>query len=263
MAGYTKLSSSLVTSTVWRESSPTRCVWITMLALADAHGEVQASVPGLADVSRVSIEECEHALSIFLSPDKYSRTQNEDGRRITPIDGGWVLLNYSKYRDLLSMEHRRSLGRERARRFRKKEEVTQSNANVTPNNDKQYAEAEAKADSISSSSSADVDRLIESLPTPVMRTAWWAEIAAARHGMHGEVLTAEQIAIACRDYVANGHTETPSLRHFRAYLASAGRPRGGKPQNDSARPRLSKQEIGRQNLENAIARRAPAGEANG
>lgn len=141
MAGYTKLSSTLVTSTVWRENSTTRCVWITMLALADQHGEVQASIPGLADVSRVTIQECEAALAVFLAPDIYSRTKTNEGRRLMEIDGGWCILNYDKYRDLLSMEHRRTLGRERARRFRDKaessEEVTQSNAPVTRNNDKQ------------------------------------------------------------------------------------------------------------------------------
>ncbi len=32
---YTKLFHSIVTSTIWRETDPTRIVWITMLALAE------------------------------------------------------------------------------------------------------------------------------------------------------------------------------------------------------------------------------------
>ena len=48
MASYTKLSSTIINSTVWQEGLATKVVWITMLALADKHGEVMASVPGLS-----------------------------------------------------------------------------------------------------------------------------------------------------------------------------------------------------------------------
>jgi hypothetical protein len=48
VTGYTKLFSSIVSSTLWREPAATKVVWITMLALADRHGEVEASIPGLA-----------------------------------------------------------------------------------------------------------------------------------------------------------------------------------------------------------------------
>jgi len=134
MTGYAKLSSALVTSTVWRESATTRVVWITMLSLADRHGEVQGSVPGLADLARVTVPECRTALTCFLSPDPDSRTKAHGGCRVEEIDGGWALLNYAKFRDLYSAEHRRELGRARAARHRAKK-VTQNNAN----NDKQYA----------------------------------------------------------------------------------------------------------------------------
>lgn len=145
MTGYTKLSSALVTSTVWRESSDTRVVWITLLALANAHGEVMGSVPGLAHIAGVSVDACREALDRFRAPDPDSRTQDYEGRRIWDIDGGWFIINYGKHRDLLSVEHRRTLGRDRAKRHRdKKRDVTPSNADVTQSNDKQYAEANAK-----------------------------------------------------------------------------------------------------------------------
>jgi hypothetical protein len=79
-------------------------------------------------------------------------------------------------------------------------------------------------DSSSSALAADVVRLLEALPDDVAQMAWGSEIAAARQGMHGKPLTDEQIARACRDYVGNGHMGSPSLRHFRGFLASAGRP---------------------------------------
>jgi hypothetical protein len=116
--GYTKLFSSIVTSTIWQESAPTKVVWVTMLAMADTSGEIQSSVPGLAHIAQVSVGDTEAALAKFLAPDKYSRTPDFDGRRIEPIDGGWRLLNHGKYRYMLSEGDRKERDRERKRRYR-------------------------------------------------------------------------------------------------------------------------------------------------
>lgn len=101
---FTKLFSSITASTIWAARDQTRIVWITMLAMADQHGRVWASIPGLANIARVSIEDCETALEELLSPDKYSRTTEHEGRRIEPIDGGWRLLNHAKYRAIRDEE---------------------------------------------------------------------------------------------------------------------------------------------------------------
>ena len=98
MPNYTKLFNSIVTSTIWAEDDKTRLVWITMLALADQNGEVHSSIPGLARLAGVAVEDAEIAIGKFLGPDKYSRTPDNEGRRIAPIDGGWELLNHAKYR---------------------------------------------------------------------------------------------------------------------------------------------------------------------
>lgn len=154
MVGYTKLSSAIVTSTVWRECPETRVVWITMLALADQHGEVAASVPGLADVARVSVEACRAALERLSAPDPDSRTPDFEGRRIERIDGGWVILNHAKYRELQSKEHRDALNRERQARHRRRQAgrnaiVTRDALPVRDNNakQKQKADTEANAES--------------------------------------------------------------------------------------------------------------------
>lgn len=101
---FTKLFSSITASTIWAARDQTRIVWITMLAMADQHGRVWASIPGLANIARVSIEACETALEELLAPDKYSRTTEHEGRRIEPIDGGWRLLNHAKYRAIRDEE---------------------------------------------------------------------------------------------------------------------------------------------------------------
>lgn len=154
MANYTKLFNSIVTSTIWTEDDKTRIVWITMLAMCDQHGEVQASVPGIARLSGVSLEDAEMAIGKLLSPDKHSRTPDNEGRRIAPIDGGWELLNHAKYRRMASLADSKEATANRVKRHReRKAGVTSCNANVTPCNaavtvqtDKAeaYTEAEAK-----------------------------------------------------------------------------------------------------------------------
>ncbi len=109
--GYTKLFSTIVTSSMWSEDSDTRIVWVTMLALADQYGEVMASVPGLARTSNVPLDACKIALEKFLSPDEYSRTDANEGRRIEAIEGGWRLLNYELYREKMSLDERREYKR--------------------------------------------------------------------------------------------------------------------------------------------------------
>lgn len=117
--GYTKLFSSIVASTIWREDDKTRLVWITMLALKNERHEVEASLPGLADLARVSLVECEKAVKKLESADKYSRNQGHQGRRIEKCEGGWRILNGEYYRQHLSQEDRREYQREYQKAYRK------------------------------------------------------------------------------------------------------------------------------------------------
>lgn len=117
MGGYTKLFSSLLDSTIWLQPDGVRLVWITMLAMADRCGEVGAAVPGLAKRAGVSIEVCTQALNIFMSPDQYSRSVEYEGRRIKRIDGGWRLLNYEKYRKLMSLDDMKAKAAQRQARY--------------------------------------------------------------------------------------------------------------------------------------------------
>ena len=140
MAGYTKLFSTILASTIWREPAEVRVVWITMLAMADATGRVDGSIPGLADLSRVPVEKCQEALKCLSEPDYFSRTKTDEGRRIREIDGGWQILNYLKYRESDSTDLRREQNREAQRRWREKHKITVSK--VTPDKARS-AQAEA------------------------------------------------------------------------------------------------------------------------
>ena len=131
MAGFTKLVPEIVQSSIWNESSDTRVVWITMLALKDENGFVRGSSKTLSRMANVSLDKVEEALEKFLSPDPDSCTPDDDGRRIQEYTGGWLVLNHVKYRD---KEHiLREQNRERVRRFREKHKDNHSvtECNVT------------------------------------------------------------------------------------------------------------------------------------
>lgn len=52
------------------------------------------------------------------------------------------------------------------------------------------------------------------------RPAWEAELNATEQGMHGPLLSPEQIELACRDFLANGGLDSPnpSLKLLRGYM---------------------------------------------
>ena len=128
----------MLDSTVWQEALPTKICWITLLAMSDRNGEIQASIPGLAVRAGITLSDCEAALKSFMSPDKYSRTTDDQGRRIEVIEGGWALLNHEKYRAMSSKDDSKSSNSMRQARHRDKKRrnqpVTDSNAPVTDSN---------------------------------------------------------------------------------------------------------------------------------
>ena len=118
--GYTKLFADIVTSTIWQEPAGCRVLWITILALKGKDQICSATVPSLANLSGISIEDCEAYLDKFQSPDKHSRSQEDAGRRIRKTEDGWLVLNGEKYQDKLSKEDRKEQLRKAAQRFRDK-----------------------------------------------------------------------------------------------------------------------------------------------
>ena len=150
MPGYVKIFSAILQSTIWRETAPTKVVWITMLALADRDGFVGASVPGLADTAKVTLQECLDALKVLESPDEWSRTRTDEdqGRRIEKVDGGWHIINYQKYREMQSRAaaNEKAARRQAAWRERRKlrnNAVTSTVTPVTENNPIASASASA------------------------------------------------------------------------------------------------------------------------
>jgi hypothetical protein len=148
MSGFVKIYQTILDSSVWSEPHATRLVWITMLAMADAAGRVEASIGGLARRAQVTKEECENALNVLLSPDPDDKSKIDDGRRIRPCDRGWMITNAEYYRELRTLRQEQTA--ERVRRHRSKHQnvtrnaVTPGNGTITPVRTEAEAEAEAE-----------------------------------------------------------------------------------------------------------------------
>ena len=173
---FTKLFSSITESTIWCEPDATRIVWITMLAMADSRGRVWASIPGLANRARVTVEQAEAALTTFSQPDRYSRTPDHDGRRVEQIDGGWRLLNHEKYRSIRDEESikeskRKYINARRAEERASKPvevEVLQSNS---VERGRHNADADADADADTDTNTKKTAPRKRSAPTSVEKPA--------------------------------------------------------------------------------------------
>lgn len=128
MAGFTKLFSSITESTVWNEPHHVLRVWIGMLARSDADGIVEGSIPGFAHLCHVTVQEMTEAVERLSAPDPHSRTKDHEGRRIEAFHGGWLILNYVRYRQQAQAKegsrapyYRDYRKRQRERQFRERE----------------------------------------------------------------------------------------------------------------------------------------------
>lgn len=145
MSGFVKVYSSILDSSVWGESLATRVVWIAMLAMADKTGLVEASSDGIARAANVTQKQCDQALEVLSSPDPRSKSEQDDGRRVTKRDGGFQILNYLKYREMQT--HKQKVDAERQRRHRAlKRDVTQVSRSSNARSRAVAPKAEAEAD---------------------------------------------------------------------------------------------------------------------
>jgi hypothetical protein len=140
---FTKLFASITESTIWIAPDAHLRLWVYLLANADQNGNVWGSIPGIASHARVPLADTEAAIKSFMSPDPYSRTKDEEGRRLREIDGGWQLVNHAKYRVLMNAEDTK----ERKRKWdqENRQRPTKSDTSrLNPTNPTQ-AEAEGKS----------------------------------------------------------------------------------------------------------------------
>lgn len=124
MAGYVKLDSGMLNSTVWFDRD-VRDVFLTALLMAELrelraptpqleltslretgwmvpagwYGIAAAASTGIIARTGISLEAGMTALEKMGSGEAESRSQDFDGRRLVRINGGFVVLNYMRYRE--------------------------------------------------------------------------------------------------------------------------------------------------------------------
>lgn len=96
--GFTKLDEGILRSSVMAEPAETFKVFIALLASCDPDGIARISSVFLVSVCRLSEKVVDTALRRLEAPDKTSRSNENEGRRIKKIDGGYFVFNYEKYR---------------------------------------------------------------------------------------------------------------------------------------------------------------------
>ena len=185
-----------------------------MLARKNQHGEVLSSIPGLAHVARVTVEQCEDALRRFQQPDKYSRTPDHGGCRIEVIPGGWYVLNHDKYRRLDDEDDRRAKTAERVRRFRERNPHPPKAAlhSVTRNAVKRPVTHVTRSNAQKRHTDADADA---DATTPTWLTPF-LEIWEQVYGVGSGAAVAGRLATAVRPLVkAHGAAKVATqLRHY-------------------------------------------------
>lgn len=98
--------------------------FMVLITFADKHGIVDMTPAALAGRTTIPKEIFEKGLKVLESPDKISRTDDHDGRRIVRLDDhrewGWRIVNYEKYANAKNMESLRAHWAEQKREYRKR-----------------------------------------------------------------------------------------------------------------------------------------------
>ncbi len=120
-----------------------RHIFMDLLVLADRNGIIDMTYEAIARQTGVPPEKIVLAIGQFMKPDPESRSSDLEGARLVPLDPhrnwGWRIVNYRKYRNRQygDEDRKRSLNRERQRRFRERNADVTHNAtsrSVTPRN---------------------------------------------------------------------------------------------------------------------------------
>ncbi len=101
MSGYTPVFDSVFQGSLCGKY-PDLPVWLVLLALQQRGGVIDAHPAYISKISGIPQTDIEAAIGRFCEPDEESRTPDNDGRRLIPIEGagfGWVVVNHRKYQE--------------------------------------------------------------------------------------------------------------------------------------------------------------------
>jgi hypothetical protein len=200
---FVKLDTAILESTLWIDRAA-RDIFITALLMAEPreitktmpqyyadrieetgfsvppgwYGFVAAAGVGIARRAFVEQDEAMRALETLGSTDPQSRSPEFGGRRLVRVDGGFIVLNFFKYRDKDYTAAER-MAKLRARR--KAQEVTANSDAVTRNSDAADADADAEAENQKPLAHSPNERgRVDSGDGPAVNTSKSKRLATAR-----------------------------------------------------------------------------------
>lgn len=98
--------------------------FMLLITFADKDGIVDMTPKSLSNRTTIPIEIIEKGLKALSQPDKNSRTDDSDGRRIDRLDEhrdwGWRIVNYEKYAQAKNMDALRAHWREQYHKRKEK-----------------------------------------------------------------------------------------------------------------------------------------------
>lgn len=85
------LFKHILHGSIWcGEPHSTKFIWVALLDLADADGNVLMALPELASLAEVTPPEAEAAIARLLAPDAYNNSSaSPNGEHIENVPGGW------------------------------------------------------------------------------------------------------------------------------------------------------------------------------
>lgn len=101
-----------------------------LLVLCDPEGYVDKTVEAISARTSIPVEIIQHGIQVLQSPDPDSRSQSEEGRRLTFINPsrkwGWKIVNYGHYRNIRTTEELREYwsGAKRKQRMNELQQTT-------------------------------------------------------------------------------------------------------------------------------------------
>ena len=184
-----------------------------MVILADEYGAVDITPPALAAKTSIPLEIIEKGIEQLSEPDRYSRSTDEDGRRIVLIDQerpwGWKIVNYRHYRDIASREDKRRKDRERIAARRNVSQDVAECREVSQNvRDVAHTDTDTDKDICPSPSGEGRDAVVV------------ADIVEAYHEICKDLPKVIKITPARRQAIrARWRNELPSLDDWRRFFA--------------------------------------------
>lgn len=103
-----------------------------MIILCNSDGVIDMTPQALAARTSIPLDIIQAGIEALEAPDRYSRSPDLDGRRIERIDDrrpwGWRIVNYRKYREMVSAEEKREADRVRIAEKRRNEKRARQDA---------------------------------------------------------------------------------------------------------------------------------------